>query len=143
VSDSLRHPHRLSVLTKSGLLQDNRWGSEFRHSDTWSESFDQKRQLIYLKYNGVIDITPGLGAILSGRPDAKSTEMSTVIHLTFETGSERYRALETGVYVGAGRFVVGRERPVFVEYKVSRVVGGDGHKANADVGGKLELNHTR
>ena len=51
--------------------------------------------------------------------------MSTVIHLTFETGSERYRALETGVYVGAGRFVVGRERPVFVEYKVSRVVGED------------------
>jgi hypothetical protein len=43
--------------------------------------------------------------------------------LTFETGSERYRALETGVYVGAGRFVVGKERPVFVEYKVSRVVG--------------------
>jgi hypothetical protein len=48
--------------------------------------------------------------------------MLSVIHLTFETGSESYRILETGVYVGAGRFVVGKERPVFVEYKVSRVV---------------------
>jgi hypothetical protein len=47
-----------------------------------------------------------------------------VIHLTFETGSERYRILETGVYVGAGRFVVVKEKPVFVEYKVSRVIGG-------------------
>jgi hypothetical protein len=44
--------------------------------------------------------------------------------LTFETGSGRYRELETGVYVGAGRFVVGKEKPVFVEYKVSKVVGG-------------------
>ena len=47
-----------------------------------------------------------------------------VIHLTFETGSERYRVLETGVYVGAGRFVVGKEMPLFVEYKISRVVSG-------------------
>jgi len=32
--------------------------------------------------------------------------------------------LETGVYVGAGRFVVEKDKPVFVEYKVSRVVAG-------------------
>jgi hypothetical protein len=52
--------------------------------------------------------------------------------LTFETGSERYRVLETGVYVGAGRFVVGKERPVFVEYKVSRVVGVPNAETNAE-----------
>jgi hypothetical protein len=55
--------------------------------------------------------------------------------LTFETGSERYRVLETGVYVGAGRFVVGKERPVFVEYKVSRVVSGPNADTNAEPSG--------
>ena len=61
--------------------------------------------------------------------------ISTVIHLTFETGSERYRALETGVYVGAGRFVVGKERPLFVEYKVSRVVSGRNTETKAEPSG--------
>ena len=114
---------------------------------------NSKTQLIYLKYNGVIDITPDLGAILSGRPDAKSTDfgdacklcrflrglnlltLSTVIHLVFETGSETYRALETGVYVGAGRFVVGKDRPVFVEYKVCRIVSGGTVETNAELSG--------
>jgi hypothetical protein len=118
-----------------------------------SDPTNRKTQLIYLKYNGVIDITPDLGAILSGRPDAKSTDfgdacklcrflrglnlltLSTVIHLVFETGSETYRALETGVYVGAGRFVVGKDRPVFVEYKVSRIVSGGTVETNAEPSG--------
>jgi hypothetical protein len=111
-------------------------------------------QLIYLKYTGIIDITADLGAILSGRPDSKSTDFGSacknisisllagrvltafaVIHLSFETGSEKYRALETGVYVGAGRFVVGKERPLFVEYKVSRVVSGGDAQTTSEPGG--------
>lgn len=34
---------------------------------------DKSGALIYLNYNGVVDITPELGAILGGSPDAKST----------------------------------------------------------------------
>lgn len=57
------------------LVQDNRWRGEFIScTDTGSDPTDRSRQLIYLKYDGIIDITPGLGAILSGRPDAKSTD---------------------------------------------------------------------
>jgi hypothetical protein len=121
---------------------------------------NRKAQLIYLKYNGVIDITPDLGAILSGRPDAKSTDFGdacklcrflrglnslmlfTVIHLVFETGSETYRALETGVYVGAGRFVVGKDRPVFVEYKVCRIVSGGTVETNTGPSGSASSNGT-
>ena len=62
--------------------------------------------------------------------------VSAVIHLAFETGSERYRALETGVYVGAGRFIVGKERPLFVEYKVSRVISGGDRETKAEPSGK-------
>jgi hypothetical protein len=119
----------------------------------WSDPTNRKIQLIYLKYNGIIDITPDLSAILSGRPDAKSTDfgdacklcrffrgldsltLSTVIHLAFETGSETYRALETGVYVGAGRFVVGKDRPVFVEYKVCKIVSGGTVETSAEPSG--------
>jgi hypothetical protein len=121
---------------------------------------NRKTQLIYLKYNGVIDITPDLGAILSGRPDAKSTDFGdacklcrflrglnslmlfTVIHLVFETGNETYRALETGVYVGAGRFVVGKDRPVFVEYKVCRIVSGGTVETNTGPSGSASSNGT-
>ena len=35
---------------------------------------DKGGALIYLNYNGVVDITPELGKILGGSPDAKSTE---------------------------------------------------------------------
>lgn len=98
-------------------------------------------QLIYLNYTGIVEITAALGAILGGSPDAKSTPFGNsclfprllpywesigliqiaVTHLTFETGSEKYKELETGVFVGAGRFVVEKDKPIVVEYKVSRV----------------------
>jgi hypothetical protein len=61
---------------ESWAYQDNRWRSGLIRFFlvAWFDWTDKKHQLIYLKYNGVIDITPGLGAILSGRPDAKSTD---------------------------------------------------------------------
>jgi Protein of unknown function (DUF3237) len=97
---------------------------------------------VHIHYTGVVDITPGLSAILGGSPAAKTTEygyscmpphgcvvegycadLTVVINVTFETGCERYKALETGVFVGAGRFVVD-ERGLSSEYKVSRVAAG-------------------
>jgi Protein of unknown function (DUF3237) len=51
------------------------------------------------------------------------TEIS-VTHLTFETGSAKYKDLENGVFVSAGRFIVEKDKPVMVEYKVSRVKHG-------------------
>jgi len=44
--------------------------------------------------------------------------------LTFETGSEKYKELETGIFVAAGRFIVEKDKPIVVEYKVSRVKHG-------------------
>ena len=43
-----------------------------------------------------------------------------VINVTFETGCERYKELERGLFVGAGRFVLDGQG-LGVEYKVSRV----------------------
>ena len=48
-----------------------------------------------------------------------------VIHVTFETGSMRYKALEQGVFVGAGRFVL-EDGDLKVEYRISQVCKGGG-----------------
>ena len=46
------------------------------------------------------------------------------IEMKFETGDERFKDLETSVFVGAGRFIVEPGKPVTVEYKLSKVVKG-------------------
>ena len=53
--------------------------------------------------------------------------------MTFESGCERYKSLETGIFVGAGHFVVD-ERGLSSEYKVSKVVvGGEATGNSGDV----------
>jgi len=81
--------------------------------------------MIYLNYTGIVDITPELGKILGGAPDAATTAFgNSFVNMVFETGSDKYKDLELGVYIGAGHFIVEEGKPVIVEYKVSRAVGG-------------------
>ena len=47
-----------------------------------------------------------------------------VIEMEFETGDEKLKDLELGVFVGAGRFLVEKGKPAVVEYKISKVVKG-------------------
>lgn len=51
--------------------------------------------------------------------------VNLVIEMKFETGDEKLKDLETGVFVGAGRFVVEKGKPVVVEYKVSKAGKGN------------------
>ena len=51
--------------------------------------------------------------------------MVLVIEMKFETGDEKLKDLETGVFVGAGRFVVEKGKPVVVEYKISKAAKGN------------------
>lgn len=44
--------------------------------------------------------------------------------MKFETGEEKLKDLELGVFVGAGRFIAEQGKPVTVEYKLSKVVKG-------------------
>lgn len=54
----------------------------------------------------------------------KNLIVNLVIEMKFETGDEKLKDLETGVFVGAGRFVVEKGKPVVVEYKISKAVKG-------------------
>ncbi|KZF26502.1 hypothetical protein L228DRAFT_264888 [Xylona heveae TC161] len=81
--------------------------------------------IIALYYTGVVAITPGVAAALSGAPDAKTTDYGdSFTHFTFETGAEHLKALETSVFVGAGHFIVEPGKPLVVQYKVSQVIKG-------------------
>lgn len=44
--------------------------------------------------------------------------------MKFETGDKNLKDLEVGVFVGAGRFLVEKGKPVVVEYKISKACKG-------------------
>lgn len=101
--------------------------------DTHAVVRDIRDDLIYVKYRGIIDITSELSDILGGSVHARSTEFGhSFIHIEFESGSERYRRLELGVFVAAGRFLVDEKKGrVSVEYKISQVASPELPNAKA------------
>jgi len=75
-------------------------------------------------YKGTVALTAGVQAILSGSPDAKTTDYGdSFVNFSFETGSEKYKELQNGIYVASGHFVKDGAGTI-VEYKVSKVVVG-------------------
>jgi len=93
--------------------------------DVTSVLKDESGAIISFKYSGVINVTPGVAAVLGGSPDAKTTDFGDAFtHVSFETGSDDLRALEEKVYVASGRFIVEAGKPPVVEYKISEVGAG-------------------
>lgn len=87
-------------------------------------SSDDEETIIAMYYKGTVALTNGVKAILSGSSEAQTTDYGdSFVQFTFETGSDKYKELENGVFVGAGHFIREREGTV-VEYKVSRVAKG-------------------
>ncbi|KAL2871970.1 DUF3237 domain-containing protein [Aspergillus lucknowensis] len=81
--------------------------------------------LIYVKYSGVVTLTDAERAIFTGQAGDLSTPFgNSFIHVTFETGDERYKELENRVFVGQGRFIAEKGKPVVVDYRVGQVVHG-------------------
>lgn len=80
--------------------------------------------VLAMYYKGTVKLTQGVGKVLSGAPDAKTTDYGdSFVNFSFETGNEKYKELQNGTYVAAGHFVTGEGKPgVVVEYKVSKVV---------------------
>jgi RNA polymerase I-specific transcription initiation factor RRN6 len=77
--------------------------------------------IIAMYYKGTVALSEGVKAVLSGSADAKTTEFGdSFVTFTFETGNDKYKELQNGVYVAAGRFVVEKTGNV-VEYRVGKV----------------------
>ena len=102
----------------------------------------------------MLDVTPEVMSVLSGKEDAKSTEFGgvcepslvlidnfllsrtrpiirwtltgapIVVEMRFETGEEKLKDLERGTFVASGTFLFEKGKPVTVEYKLSKVVKG-------------------
>ncbi len=109
-------------------------GNDYIHNDPDGKNMrlnahavvkDKSGSAVYLHYSGVVEITPELKLILGGKEEAKTTDFgNSFIEMRFETGDEKLKELELGTFVGAGRFVIEKDKPVVVEYKVSQVVKG-------------------
>ncbi|KAK0104521.1 hypothetical protein ONS95_004810 [Cadophora gregata] len=83
---------------------------------------DKSGAFISYKYSGIINVTPGVGAVLTGDASAKTTPFGDAFtHVLFETGSEALKDIEKKIYVASGRFVLQEGKPVTVEYNISEV----------------------
>lgn len=124
-------------------------GGKHMRLDTHLVFRDLQDERIYVKYKGLVAITPELKDILGASEHCQSTEFGdSFISVDFETGCEKYRCLETGLYVGAGRFVVNEARTdVCIEYKISQVVcgnqSGTGDEKAAEVAKEIENTSVR
>ncbi|KAL4917625.1 hypothetical protein BDW62DRAFT_83493 [Aspergillus aurantiobrunneus] len=83
----------------------------------------QDGALIYVNYTGVVTVGDAERDLLTGKiEDGASPFGNSFTHVTFETGHERYVDLENRVFVGKGRFVAEKGKPLAVEYRVGQVV---------------------
>ncbi|EUC50753.1 hypothetical protein COCMIDRAFT_81025 [Bipolaris oryzae ATCC 44560] len=92
--------------------------------DVRSQVKNHDGTVLAMYYKGTVKLTPSIGAILTGAPDAKTTEYGdSFVSFSFETGNPKYAELQNGTYVAAGHFVKEAGKPgTIVEYKVSKVV---------------------
>ncbi|KAH8697379.1 hypothetical protein BGW36DRAFT_407418 [Talaromyces proteolyticus] len=81
--------------------------------------------LIYVSYTGTVNLSEDSAKILAGAAGDLATDFGdSFTQFHFETGDERYKDLENGVFVGQGRFISKTGEKVIVEYKVSQAVLG-------------------
>ncbi|KAL1973548.1 hypothetical protein VTN31DRAFT_6183 [Thermomyces dupontii] len=80
---------------------------------------------LYINYKGTVKLTPDTAKVLSGQAGDLVTPFGdSVTYFEFETGDERYKSLENGVFVGQGHFISQPGKNIIVEYNVSQVVVG-------------------
>lgn len=81
--------------------------------------------LLYLSYTGIVALGPAEKAVFSGTAENGATAYgNSFTHFVFETGDQRYKALENSVFVGQGHFITEKGKPTIVEYTVSQVIKG-------------------
>ncbi|KAK6358976.1 hypothetical protein TWF696_000148 [Orbilia brochopaga] len=78
--------------------------------------------LLNFSYLGVIYMNAEIASIFAGTAKpGLVTEWGAVTHKFIQTGAEKYKELEDGIFVAVGRFHV-KADAVTVEYKISQVV---------------------
>ncbi|KAF2838638.1 hypothetical protein M501DRAFT_1004419 [Patellaria atrata CBS 101060] len=97
---------------------------EHMRLDVRSQLRDKDGALLAMYYQGNVVLTPAVVKVLTGSSDAETTPWGdSFVTFQFETGSSKFKSLETMVFVAAGRFIF-EDGKITVEYKVSKVVKG-------------------
>ncbi|KAL1996717.1 hypothetical protein VTN49DRAFT_7582 [Thermomyces lanuginosus] len=80
---------------------------------------------LYINYKGTVKLTPDVAKVLAGQGGDLVTPFGdSFTYFEIETGDERYKSLENGVFVGQGHFISQTGKNPIVEYNVSQVVVG-------------------
>ncbi|KAF2672471.1 hypothetical protein BT63DRAFT_477234 [Microthyrium microscopicum] len=92
--------------------------------DVRSQLKTKDGELVAMYYKGPMFTSPAVMRVLTHAEDMKTTEYGdSFMTFEFETGSEKYKELETMVFCAAGHFEISGEDTI-VEYKVCQVVKG-------------------
>jgi hypothetical protein len=71
-----------------------------------------------------VEVDPGFMLIFTNDPQARTTSYGKAFSLiNFESGDEKFKVLEHGLFVGSAHFVTLGDGRYFIETKISRVVG--------------------
>lgn len=96
------------------------------HLDVRTQARTADGESLYIHYTGILKVDEAAGKILSWAKDAKTTNYGD--HQWFsgpiiETSSEKFKWVETSLFVGEGRFIVedGGAKEA-IEYEIYRVV---------------------
>lgn len=82
-------------------------------------------ETISYTYNGIIAINEAFGLVMIGHPKAETVDFGQVFtHVTFQTGSEKLKGLETSRFVGTSRFILEEGKDQVIEMKISKIVKG-------------------
>ncbi|EXJ84801.1 hypothetical protein A1O3_05473 [Capronia epimyces CBS 606.96] len=97
----------------------------FVHLDVKAVLTNNDGATISYTYKGHLEVTPELGLIFAGSPEAKTTDFGNgFTHITFETGAAHLKSLESARFVGTSRFIVQDGKGPVIETKISKIVNG-------------------
>lgn len=96
------------------------------HLETLIKTHDNPPEYIGISATGAEDATPEAMAVIGAMPGAKPVnfgDFQATSSWTFQTGSQKYAALQNAVYVGSASLKPGeKEGTIVVGFKIAKVV---------------------
>ena len=105
------------TIRKAGCADWLAMDEEYGHLDVRATFVTDDDAVIYVQYNGHIELTPGIQAALGGEGETNMGDQYFFTTIRMQTGHEKYRYLNNLVCIGQGRLNNGR-----VEYDVYKAM---------------------
>ncbi|KAK5990672.1 hypothetical protein PT974_08941 [Cladobotryum mycophilum] len=119
---SYPYPLRATFIHGSDYLSRDRNGQHVKLSVQSTARDEITGALLRFAYSGVVTLSGETGKVIAGDKNATTTDFGNAfVDVKFETDNPDLEPIENKVYVGSGRFIVEKDEPIIVEYKISEV----------------------